>query len=500
MLLILQFPIADSRLFCKEKCNRLSRPSWPEPVVGSDFVRSIGGVHHRPLGGIGGEYWESEKSYCDAKGLVKFQNTIYYPGTNESIGVDIVFRRLYFDGRAAAKIEIGFKISRILREVNLDIYCKTVLNTMITVPPAQDAKVGIIQPSKLILAGTMIARGYCLSTTKHSAVSTPKFPWGVNAGQPLVIAETSSADTKLMHGSFDLANLSIDSASFKLYHATKVISGITYRLWILNRIGAGRGRKDVRNLRLWLSRIHAEKETIHTLFRSIADGRLDIPVRGEVSDLFQRYLVDAIKKLNHYGNNLHRHHGNEIESEALRLETIAHPGYIKSIITAFEAADIRPSVKKKILEFVHKQDDRSRTQIQFNINRLVTMEATVDNRQYQANVIGTGNTVIVANSIDNIFNKLSQSAIPDNVGIELEKIRTMLKELLPKLTSDQDRQAVQDDTDSFLKEATKPNPRKNLLEITGEGLVKAAQICAEIASPLASSVRTIIALLTGSLQ
>lgn len=86
---VVQIPVLDLRSLVPAAPSRLSRPDWPDPLPGVEFVRSIGGVRARPLGPIHG--WDGEMAYCDANRLLRF---IDDPGTGrESLSVQ--YRRLY---------------------------------------------------------------------------------------------------------------------------------------------------------------------------------------------------------------------------------------------------------------------------------------------------------------------------------------------------------------------------------------------------------------------
>jgi hypothetical protein len=105
MLLHLQFPIADLRSIAKLH-TKLTAPSWPSPVVHEEFVRSFGGVRRRRGGGISG--WVAESEFCDASnaiGRIDGKALRYFRDCN--IRFRTVFRRLYADGLALAKVELG---------------------------------------------------------------------------------------------------------------------------------------------------------------------------------------------------------------------------------------------------------------------------------------------------------------------------------------------------------------------------------------------------------
>jgi hypothetical protein len=66
MLVCLQHPLADSRKFVNGYTGQLSRPGWPSPTPGIEFVRSFGGIQRRKRGGV--LDWIGENAICEADG------------------------------------------------------------------------------------------------------------------------------------------------------------------------------------------------------------------------------------------------------------------------------------------------------------------------------------------------------------------------------------------------------------------------------------------------
>lgn len=72
----IQFPMTDLRPLLSTPTGRLSRPSWPDPISGLEFVRDVGMVRDlnpyrlpgRPAGIVG---WRGERTFCDASKLVR---------------------------------------------------------------------------------------------------------------------------------------------------------------------------------------------------------------------------------------------------------------------------------------------------------------------------------------------------------------------------------------------------------------------------------------------
>src|SRR5579871_800218 len=105
MLFTMQFPFADCRRFAPGPTGLIRHPSWPSPLV-KEFVRSFGGVRERLSGGVA--FW-GENYVCDAHGAIGFKNSIppFTASDGTKIPLEVAFRRLYCDGLAVGKFEVG---------------------------------------------------------------------------------------------------------------------------------------------------------------------------------------------------------------------------------------------------------------------------------------------------------------------------------------------------------------------------------------------------------
>jgi hypothetical protein len=107
MLVVVQFPICDSRAF-STTARRLSTPDWPSPRydVNPQFVRSFGRAWRRRLGG--NPLWFGETVHCSANRALRFAELRPHLFVNQPNVVPwSAFRRLISDGRVATRVEIG---------------------------------------------------------------------------------------------------------------------------------------------------------------------------------------------------------------------------------------------------------------------------------------------------------------------------------------------------------------------------------------------------------
>jgi len=108
-LITFQFPIADARPFVPQLNLRLPVPDWPEPDTSIDpqFVHYFGKACERV--GEPDEAWPDEIKYCRARRGLRFNSleTCHSGFPGRRFRPQCAFRRLFSDGQAVVRIEIG---------------------------------------------------------------------------------------------------------------------------------------------------------------------------------------------------------------------------------------------------------------------------------------------------------------------------------------------------------------------------------------------------------
>lgn len=100
-----QLPLVDLRLLIGQDTGRLSKPSWPDPDIGREFVRGIGLV--RPLlDPKEPRAWRGPQPYIDATPLIRLSPAW---GDRSSIWIKPIHRRLVSDG-LTWRVDLGFVI------------------------------------------------------------------------------------------------------------------------------------------------------------------------------------------------------------------------------------------------------------------------------------------------------------------------------------------------------------------------------------------------------
>ena len=192
MLMVLQFPIADGRLFTPASELRLPLPEWPAPTTGvnSQFVRSFGPAVRRLRGGDAA--WADEGTFCAASRAIRFPKLREQRlGASRQMAPVCAFRRVFSDGKTVVRVEIGLALSRnrqptpplaqVLRAVQDAIEIPTHVGP--SAPPAK--------AKPLITQARQLAALYSRATSRHGKGASSSIPEGpVEAGSPVLLIET----------------------------------------------------------------------------------------------------------------------------------------------------------------------------------------------------------------------------------------------------------------------------------------------------------------------
>lgn len=346
MHLIFQFPIADLRPLNTENL-RLTRPYWPSPDIaeGKPFIRKFGQLKDRQLGGVSG--WPSEEYYCDASLSVKYTD-IHKSGYDTGEGVKAVitkvYRRLYSDGKFMNKIELGFVddlesrlnqnfASKIvdLQDV-IDHYCKLPVRIKDQTIPLSEA-------------GKALCKSFTEATTIKSKYQSDINRLVIGGQLNITIVLSTNDFIKLPEHSQLINQYMVNKRKVFLYGAKLQIAKRDVKVWIIraykdtDRLPKGNPLMTVvRNLRINLGRIHAERETLRILLSNIMIKAVPLEAGTAKSELVTSYVKDIVKKL--FAQKRNSLEQNEILDFALASEKLALPGTLESLyLTAIDYKD-----------------------------------------------------------------------------------------------------------------------------------------------------------------
>lgn len=478
MFLVTQFPFSDIRGFVESATGRLTNPTWPIAQVDKEFIRSTGSVRRRPRGGL--DTWAGEELYGEASSALKFPNGLRQIVLGDNVAPERILRatrRFHSDG-AVARLEVGVKLVPLGRRRPTNRPILPLIRQLLdlSVGVGREARNGEV--IKLFDAGDALAHHFLKATTSHSWIRDNELqPWWFSAGTPAIIAEHTEP-IELPRNAKKV--LEIDSGSITLSHFwLEEIRRGRFSVWTISN---ERGDPSaLRKLRVHLSRLHAERESLQCVIRAIKGNLLTTTRASKASDDLQEYLSNTVRVLDRperFGHDQFRmlYAARSAFAEAFEGETTT-------------LTQMRGQVVAQLQAYIERQRPLA-TPVTHIYQGSIVSNVQIGN----GNVIGELN-VVTADKIKNSFNKAETA----DVNIELQK---KLKELviqvaaLAKELPPDDALRVSEDLEALTKEATAKNPRPQWIDLSSKGLLEAAKTVAAMAGPVTVAVKSVLALLT----
>lgn len=307
VLLCAQFPLADIRPFALGETRSVGVPS--------SYVRRAGVELDRLAGGV--VEWPAENEFWSAMHTLRFADRLDRRtfGDWERAGFGGAFRRFFWDGSflPRSRVELGITNTgggrdrrRVTKDSARDFdarQVKRLLNDFLSMP-VRISRRGQLAEHPLHDAAGAIAQLMLASTTRWR--DAPELfrpqPWWVRSGQPMCFVEYGFSE----RGELPAAAKLIDSPEgFTLHFMHLAVDGRVWPVWFLRIDGEPRA-PEVRLMRLYLMRLHAEAETLRAVLELLADPRqAELEPSGPRSRL-DVYLVKALGLLSrraHYGQD-----------------------------------------------------------------------------------------------------------------------------------------------------------------------------------------------------
>ena len=478
MLLSIQFPFADSRKFVATQLALLGRPGWPSPFPDYEFVRSFGSIRVRRRGGIRG--WLGESEICEARRALRFNQipTLMDPQTKSRTDLRCAFRRFYFDGLAVGKFEVAIA-NRVRKTLAFEKQqTRSLINHFLSLSVAIRDDSGKHESCELGEANKQLVRLYLACTLKTNSISLPLEKWWVLPGSPLLFLEHESNEHFRIP--FKIKKVRTPSHyGLELSHCWVLYKSKLIRLWVLS-LGSNYNPEQVRTLRLYLHRLHAEHECLKLVLRNIAEKRIDLKARTEASDNLQFYLNRATTRIARYESRSGELIEGELAEFARESEDTISPGQRDALLQRLEILDIRKNVFRKVERYTGNWKD-SNTVI------LAADEITVGEKivsQENINIHDVIGPVNVKSRLDHVTQTVNNAqSLPGDARAQLT---TLLKELQTALepvekAQPQDAERVVKTAEMVADEVTKEKPSKSFLGITLAGLSEAAKAVQSIA-------------------
>jgi hypothetical protein len=344
MIFVIQFPFLDSRSFDSRDHERLIRPYWVLPEPDKDFARSIGVITKRKRGGFAG--WVGENYICNARNAIRFEGVPPFKIAKASMGnlIKPIFRRLYFDGNALGRFEFGFYIDEarfnLLEDGEFDgiVYHFLKLRVRIANPRGEDIS------SELGDSGKNLAKLFLLSTTKSNSASKAEDFELVNNLKPMITIVLGK--TELDHTKIELwgqkINVEKDIFNISFYNAPYNRHNIP--IWMFYDTD----RIEARKLRVFLLRLHAEREGVKCVLRKIAHEKIQIDSRSVASDNLQNYLNKTTREILRIEAGAKDLLGDRVLNLARFALEYSTKGETASILQSLKELDLRKNIFNKV--------------------------------------------------------------------------------------------------------------------------------------------------------
>lgn len=290
MLLTALIPLSDARPFTADAAPRLCVPCWPLPQPGRQFVRSFGCVQRRPRGGH--EFWNDEAFFTSAHRAVRFdrlERQQLAPGFQPRCS----FRRLFSDGTAVARLEIGISHRYALAPLS-ESDCSETITRFLNLPMRVMQACGEMVPTPLAKMGPSVAKLFHAASAPGGLGTESFDPLLVQAADPILLIE---------HGDTELAKLPrlAKPIASGVLHGLQVAflwqryEGRAVGVWFINT-AHGDGAA-IRRLRMGLLRLHAEYQTLKRVLLLIRTGQLKHRPGTPYGECLERYLNRATRLL-----------------------------------------------------------------------------------------------------------------------------------------------------------------------------------------------------------
>lgn len=280
MRILVNLPFADLRAFSERGlAERLSRPAFPVPVTGFEFVRRFGQVREYPS-----RYappWAGENYYCDASRLLVFDQSL-----NRMVqGIELhhLGRRLFTDGKVG-RTEVEFRGAY---SGDNDYVIQQIAKIKV--------RVGKLEAGRLIDSGGRVAEEYAAATLpvalrKDDRSTLPKL---VLPGKPMIVI-SRVADERSPEDILDR-----NDAEWIMDQKWSTTGDSRTALWTLVHRKTAT-KQDVERARRHAIRLHSELETFAIVLRACMNGLVDVTK----SEKLNEYLYRSAERLvrNKYDN------------------------------------------------------------------------------------------------------------------------------------------------------------------------------------------------------
>jgi hypothetical protein len=406
-----------------------------------------------------------------------------------------VFRRVFSDGKAVVRIEVGLALSRD-RHLSLPL-TQVLAGVQDAIELSTEVRVStpLVKSKPLITQGPQLAALYSRATSRHANGPQPaKADPLVEPGNPVLLIETLDFNASRPPGGVSVIDAGKVLGANLAFAWLKTQWG-EVATWILSQGAAS--PDQLRSLRLCLLRLHAEQEVLDQILKQMDSTRIVFKPRTALGDRLEDYLNRATRVINRSG-------WSRIDQsailEAFDAAIAVRPDAGRSLLARYTGA--RQEVLRKAEEFRQRRE-ASRIRTVIRVGKGGTVVKAEGSGQVIVNSKIAGDVINNAHAtITDSFNKFaSDHPADDELKQQVTLLQAKVKELTAALasTNPQDTQLIADNAATFIEEAGKEKPRVGTLQSTGQAIVdaatKAAKTVGQVASvvaPIAGAVASIL--------
>lgn len=287
-----QHVLPDVRPLLAQETWRTLKPTFSLGYSGEEFVRSLGPVRVRRRGAP--DDWPGEGVYCDARRAYRFRDRAvgHWPvDPRRTTRFRVAFRRYFSDGETVGRIESGFvRRTPAHEEPLLGDTVAELVAAALELPVR--VRGGSTLECPLGGAGSGLAARLLDATTRWCAAPDGFRPqqWWIGAAPVMALVEYVPGEVQSLPRGAVRAQAELPVGTV-LHHVRLDYSAGTARVWLLE-VEPPTSAVELRELRLHLMRLNAERESIRRVIRLLSTNEL--PLRPEAVTL--RRLVGYLER------------------------------------------------------------------------------------------------------------------------------------------------------------------------------------------------------------
>jgi hypothetical protein len=372
--------------------------------------------------------------------------------------------------------------------------CISLIASQLLLPVQIPAPEHRLESVPLVAADRPLAQHYLRSTSARSEVAAA-LPWWLAPGDSLFLLEYVRYEdiVTLPRRARHVRHL---CEGAELAHCRFTIHGRSVSVWLLGYDPGVADYDFLRRLRLLLFRFHAELEVIKQVFRLVAEGKIGPKQGSPSSERLQRYLLKSTALL-----SKDKREGipqSELLDVVQQLQDIVAEGERATLLDAL--SDIRPSVLRNV-ERLTEPRSTGVPVYQIRDSEITFVEGTyVEGEMRTQNVTISGSTIhgdvntVAAKVVHDSFQRIEAAARDDDLKVALKSLTEAVTEMLKALPQGKQEEAARD-LEALVQEAVSPTPRRKWYELSAEGLLEAARTVGDMAGPVITGVKGVLALL-----